>query len=127
LGLKAHVGEWDDADSVRRAVEELELDEVQHGIATAQPRSVMRFLADNRIHLNLCPTSNVLLGRVESLARDPIRKLYDGVGRLVWCTAPEENLHDEAVDNYALTVATYSPLAITRDLCRAICCFRIGR
>jgi adenosine deaminase len=36
LRLKAHVGEWGDADTVQRAVEELELDEVQHGIAAAQ-------------------------------------------------------------------------------------------
>lgn len=77
LRLKAHVGEWGDADSVQRAVEELELDEVQHGIAAAQSTSVMKFLADNRIRLNICPTSNVLLGRVNSLAEHPIRKLYD--------------------------------------------------
>jgi adenosine deaminase len=77
LRLKAHVGEWGDADSVQRAVEELELDEVQHGIAAAQSTSVMKFLADNRIRLNICPTSNVMLGRVETLAEHPIRKLYD--------------------------------------------------
>jgi len=77
LRLKAHVGEWGDADSVQRAVDELELDEVQHGIAAAQSTSVMKFLADNRIRLNVCPTSNVQLGRVESLADHPIRKLYD--------------------------------------------------
>jgi adenosine deaminase len=77
LRLKAHVGEWGDADSVQRAVEELELDEVQHGIAAAQSKSVMKFLADNRIRLNICPTSNVLLGRVGSLVEHPIRKLYD--------------------------------------------------
>ena len=77
LRLKAHVGEWGNAHSVQRAVEELELDEVQHGIAAAQSSSVMKFLADNRIRLNICPTSNVLLGRVESLAKHPIRKLYD--------------------------------------------------
>jgi adenosine deaminase len=77
LRLKAHVGEWGDAHSVQRAVEELELDEVQHGIAAAQSSSVMKFLADNRIRLNICPTSNVLLGRVERLAEHPIRKLYD--------------------------------------------------
>jgi adenosine deaminase len=73
--LKAHVGEWGDALSVQRAVEELELDEVQHGIAAAQSSSVMKFLADNHIRLNICPTSNVLLGRVENLAEHPIRKL----------------------------------------------------
>jgi len=77
LRLKAHVGEWGDADSVQRAVEELELDEVQHGIAAAQSTAVMQFLADNRIRFNICPTSNVMLGRVDSLATHPIRKLYD--------------------------------------------------
>jgi adenosine deaminase len=77
LRLKAHVGEWGDADSVRRAVEVLELDEVQHGIAAADSPSVMRFLADHRIRLNLCPTSNLMLGRVDSLASHPIRKLFD--------------------------------------------------
>jgi adenosine deaminase len=77
LRLKAHVGEWGDANSVQRAVEELELDEVQHGIAAAQSTSVMKFLADNRIRLNICPTSNVLLGRIESMAEHPIRKLCD--------------------------------------------------
>jgi adenosine deaminase len=75
--LKAHVGEWGTADDVRRAVELLELDEVQHGIAAAADPGVMRFLADNRIRLNICPTSNLMLGRVESLAKHPIRKLFD--------------------------------------------------
>lgn len=77
LHLKAHVGEWGDADSVQRAVEELELDEVQHGIAAARSPAVMRFLAGHRIRLNICPTSNLMLGRVETLASHPIRKLFD--------------------------------------------------
>jgi len=34
--------------------------------------ATMKFLADNHIRLNICPTSNVLLGRVESLAEHPI-------------------------------------------------------
>jgi hypothetical protein len=77
LKLKAHVGEWGDGDSVWRAAEELELDEVQHGIAAVDSAPVMRFLADNRIRLNICPTSNVMLGRVETLAVHPMRRLFD--------------------------------------------------
>jgi adenosine deaminase len=77
LRLKAHVGEWGSADDVWRAVEELEFDEVQHGIAAADSPAVMRMLADRRIRLNVCPTSNVMLGRVDSLETHPIRKLYD--------------------------------------------------
>jgi adenosine deaminase len=77
LRLKAHAGEWGDADSVWRAVEEPELDEIQHGIAAAESEQVMRFLADNRIRLNICPTSNIMLGRVPAMAEHPIRKLFD--------------------------------------------------
>lgn len=77
LTLKAHVGEWGTADDVWRAVEVLELDEVQHGIAAAGDPHVMRFLADHRIRLNICPTSNRLLGRVQSLATHPMRTLFD--------------------------------------------------
>ncbi len=77
LRLKAHVGEWGDADSVWRAVEELELDEVQHGIAAAQSPAVMRFLTDHRVRLNICPTSNVMLGRVDSMTEHPIRNLFE--------------------------------------------------
>jgi len=77
LRLKAHVGEWGTADDVWRAVEVLELDEVQHGVAAARSPAVMRFLADHRIPLNVCPTSNVMLGVVRRLEDHPIRALYD--------------------------------------------------
>ncbi len=77
LTLKAHVGEWGTADDVWRAVEELELDEVQHGIAAGASPTVMGALAKAGVRLNLCPTSNVKLGRVDTLANHPIRQLYD--------------------------------------------------
>lgn len=76
LRLKAHIGEWGTAEDVRRAVEELELDEVQHGIAAINDESVVRFLADNHIRLNITPTSNVMLGRVQSMSDHPIGRLY---------------------------------------------------
>ena len=76
LRLKVHVGEWGTADDVRRAVECLELDEVQHGIAAAEDISVVRFLADHHIRLNITPSSNYLLGRVKDLKTHPIAELY---------------------------------------------------
>jgi adenosine deaminase len=77
LKLKAHVGEWGTADDVWRAVELLELDEVQHGIAASTSAPVMRALANAGVRLNVCPTSNVQLGRVASLREHPIRVLFD--------------------------------------------------
>jgi hypothetical protein len=77
LRLTAHVGEYGDADAVVEAVSELELDEVQHGIAAAESASAMRFLADHGIPLNVCPTSNFRLGLAEDYRTHPIRRLYD--------------------------------------------------
>lgn len=76
LRLKAHVGEWGTAEDVRQAVECLELDEVQHGIAAVNDPSVVRFLADHKIRLNITPSSNYLLGRVKDLKTHPIAELY---------------------------------------------------
>lgn len=77
LRLKAHVGEFGTADDVMEAVEELELNEVHHGIAAAKSEFVMNWLSKNKIELNVCPTSNVMLQVVESYSVHPIRKLYD--------------------------------------------------
>ena len=77
MKLKAHVGEFGGAEEVRRTVEVLDLDEVQHGIGAAESIEVMRWLSANRIQLNVCPTSNVMLDAVPNLASHPIRVLYD--------------------------------------------------
>ena len=76
LRLKAHVGEWGTAEDVRRAVECLELDEIQHGIAAVNDPSVIHFLVDNNIRLNITPSSNYLLGIVKDLHKHPIVELY---------------------------------------------------
>ena len=76
LILKAHVGEFGSAELVQQAVYELELDQVQHGIAATNSDSVMKWLSDNKILLNVCPTSNIYLSRVEDYNVHPIKKLY---------------------------------------------------
>lgn len=73
---KAHVGEFGDAKSIRTAVDVLELNQVQHGIAAADSKDVMKYLEHNKIQLNICPTSNVLLSRVNHYRDHPIKALY---------------------------------------------------
>ncbi|KPU26289.1 adenosine deaminase [Caloranaerobacter sp. TR13] len=77
LKLKAHVGEFGDAESIQETVEVLELDEIQHGISAVKSKSVMNFLQRNNIQLNICPTSNYMLSRVEEIKNHPIRELFD--------------------------------------------------
>lgn len=76
LILKAHVGEFGEADSIQEAVEELELNQVQHGITAAKSMDIMKWLAENKIQLNICPTSNVMLNRVQNYKEHPIKTLY---------------------------------------------------
>lgn len=77
MKLKAHVGEFGGAEEIRRTVEILDLDEIQHGIAAVESFEIMQWLSQNRIQLNVCPTSNVMLSAVSDLAAHPIRSLYD--------------------------------------------------
>lgn len=77
LKLRAHVGEFGEADYIKRCVEELELDEVHHGIAAVSSEDVMKFLAKHKIQLNVCPTSNIMLKRSKSYTDHQIRQLFD--------------------------------------------------
>ena len=72
-----HVGESGYADDVRKAVEMLGLDEVHHGIGAATSQDTMRFLADNHIQLNVCPSSNVMLGYANDFENHPIKALVE--------------------------------------------------
>ena len=76
LILKAHIGEWGTAKDIVDAVNSLHLHEVQHGIAAVQDGCVIDFLVENRIRLNITPTSNILLGRVPEWKTHPIGQLY---------------------------------------------------
>lgn len=76
LRLKAHVGEWGKAEDIRTAIEVLKLDEVQHGISAVNSQQVLDYLIEKNIRLNITPTSNVILERVPSMKKHPIKTLY---------------------------------------------------
>ncbi len=75
--LKVHVGEFGTAEDVENAVDLLELDEVHHGIAAVNSKECMDYLRNNKIILNICPMSNIMLKRAKSYSTHPIRKLFD--------------------------------------------------
>ena len=77
LITKAHIGEFGSADDVKRYAEELELDQIQHGIVAVNSPQIMNWLAKNKVQLNVCPTSNILLGNTKSYETHQIRTLFD--------------------------------------------------
>lgn len=101
LRCKAHAGEFGDAESVRKAVEILELDDVQHGIGAAGSPEVMKWLADRKIRLNVCPESNIRLKRARSYPTHPIRILFDN-GVKVTVNSDDAILFDAGVSEQFL-------------------------
>lgn len=77
LKCKAHAGEFCNANSVREAVETLELEAVQHGINIVHSKEIMQWIKNNDIQLNICPTSNIVLNVASSIQNHPIRELFD--------------------------------------------------
>ena len=74
---KAHIGEFSPGETIKQTIEELELDEVQHGIRAIDLVEVIEFIKSNNVQLNVCPASNVALGAVGDLKSHPIRILFD--------------------------------------------------
>jgi adenosine deaminase len=61
LGCTVHAGEWAGAESVRGALE-LPVTRISHGVRAIEDPGLVRELARRKITLEVCPTSNVVLG-----------------------------------------------------------------
>ena len=98
LKLKSHTGEFGNAESVRYTVETLELDEVQHGISAADSKDVMKWLRNNNIRLNVCPSSNIRLNRVQNMEQHPCRILADN-GIIITINSDDIMIFDQSISD----------------------------
>jgi adenosine deaminase len=76
-GLKrtVHAGESSGPEGVRDAVELLAADRIDHGVRAIDDPAVVALLAERRIPLGICPSSNLKLGLYRSLADHPMERL----------------------------------------------------
>lgn len=77
MKTKVHIGEFSDHKSIEDTIHLLCPDELQHGVHAAASEQTMDLILDNSIRLNVCPSSNVALGAIESIDSHPIRVLFD--------------------------------------------------
>jgi len=80
LRLTGHAGE--DAavgpENIAIALEALGLERIDHGVAIVEDEALLRRVADARIPLTTCPTSNVVVAnRFPSLADHPFRRMRE--------------------------------------------------
>ncbi|MFB6953208.1 adenosine deaminase [Streptomyces niveus] len=70
-----HAGETTGPGTVWDALKELRAERIGHGISSAQDAELMAYLAENRIPLEVCPTSNIATRAVTDIELHPIRTL----------------------------------------------------
>ncbi len=75
LSLTAHAGELAGPESVRRALSELNVVRIGHGVRAIEDASLMLELRDRGTTLEVCPSSNVALELYPSLTSHPIAQL----------------------------------------------------
>ncbi len=81
LGLRrtAHAGEGLGAGSIWETIRSLEVERIDHGVRAREDKKLVDYLVEKQLPLNLCPTSNVILGVIPSLEEHPLR-FYDESG-----------------------------------------------
>jgi adenosine deaminase len=72
-----HAGEHGGPESVRRALDVLGATRIEHGVRSVEDPELLRRLADEGITLDVCPTSNVVLRVVPTLADHPLPRLLE--------------------------------------------------
>lgn len=73
--ITIHAGEDSGPDNIWAAIQDLGASRIGHGISCIQDPELMKFLADQRICLEVCPTSNWLIGVVSSLKDHPLPQI----------------------------------------------------
>ena len=72
-----HAGETVGPESVWGAIRVLHAERLGHGVRSIEDFELIDYLAERRIPLEICPTSNIRLGIYPDLAVHPIHRLYE--------------------------------------------------
>ena len=103
-GLKAtaHAGEHRPAETIIEAIETLGLDRIGHGVCAMESPDVTRQLAEARIPLEVCLSSNIALGLFSSIAEHPIGRLAGAGCNIVLGTDDPGFFDTDLAREYAL-------------------------
>jgi adenosine deaminase len=73
----AHAGEAAGAQSVRRAIADLQVERIGHGVRASEDEELLELLATTQMPLEMCPISNVRTGVVDAIDQHPIRNFFE--------------------------------------------------
>ncbi|HEY4442301.1 MAG TPA: adenosine deaminase [Candidatus Elarobacter sp.] len=115
-----HAGEAAGPESVRDAVEILGAERIGHGVRAVEDPAVVTLLAERRIALEVCPTSNSLTGAAPLTAEHPLGAL-DAAGCVVTIDADDPAMFGTTLlDEYHWVAETFGEDAVLRFARNAI-------
>jgi adenosine deaminase len=108
LHRTVHAGESSGPEGVRDALQYLLAERIDHGVRASEDADLVRELADRRIPLNICPGSNVLLGKYPDRASHPLEALRRAGVRVSINTDDPALMGLSLVNEYAESAAAYA-------------------
>lgn len=77
LGLSCHAGELGGGvEEIWQAIDDLQVDRVSHGVRCLEDPELVKRLVEEQIHLEVCPTSNIVLGMYPDYEAHPFKQLH---------------------------------------------------
>lgn len=101
---KCHAGEFDGANRVREAIEDLGVTRVQHGVRAIEDPDVVKLAVDRDVTFDVCPISNVKLGVVAAMETHPLKALRAAGVRCTVSTDDPLIFANRVSDDYAAIV-----------------------
>lgn len=77
LGLRAHAGEGNPSENIWKAIKDLQVTRIGHGVSAIDDEKLIDFLIEKNITLDMCVKSNFMLNIVEDYKKHPIKQLFD--------------------------------------------------
>ncbi|HLI62123.1 MAG TPA: adenosine deaminase [Terriglobales bacterium] len=108
LRRTVHAGEAAGAESIWGALRELKPDRIGHGLHAIDDPELVRYLADQRIPVEVCITSNVMTGCCAAIANHPVRKLFDAGVLVTLNTDDPDMFHTTLLNEYQIARDAFS-------------------
>jgi adenosine deaminase/aminodeoxyfutalosine deaminase len=102
LRLTVHAGETVGPEGIWSALRELKPDRIGHGLHAIDDPVLVRHLAEKRIPVEVCITSNVKTGCCRALEEHPVRKLFDAGVPIVLNTDDPDMFHTDLTREYRI-------------------------
>jgi len=79
LNITAHAGEAKGPESIWETVNELHAKRIGHGVRCLEDKNLVKFLAENNYHLEICLTSNIKTKTFKSFNDHPINEISESL------------------------------------------------